>query len=82
MLLCHMPFSFLVVHSLDYWQFDTVLSGHVHGGQVRVPFFSLLSNYKIGKEDSLIGADYGPWSKAIYPAVSQEYIIQRIKSER
>ena len=62
LLLCHMPFSFLVVHSLDYWQFDTVLSGHVHGGQVRFPFFSLLSEYKIGKEDDTFPYWGGLWA--------------------
>ena len=62
MLLCHMPYSFLVAHSLEHWQFDTVLSGHVHGGQVRFPFFSLLSKYKTGKEDDTFPYWGGLWA--------------------
>ena len=51
MLLSHMPYSFLMCKGLDKWNFDTVLSGHVHGGQVRFPFFGLMSKYKFGQED-------------------------------
>ncbi len=37
-LLCHMPYSWIVQDSLDSWDVDLVLCGHVHGGQVRFPF--------------------------------------------
>lgn len=37
-LLCHMPYSWIVQDSLDSWDIDLVLCGHVHGGQVRIPF--------------------------------------------
>ena len=37
-LLCHLPYSWIVYDSLDSWDVDLVLCGHVHGGQVRIPF--------------------------------------------
>ena len=51
MLMNHMPYSFLVLQGLEDWKFDTVVSGHVHGGQLRFPFFAKLSKYKFGQED-------------------------------
>ena len=36
-LMCHMPYSWLARDALDGWDVDLVLSGHVHGGQVRFP---------------------------------------------
>lgn len=37
-LMCHMPYSWIVQGSLDSWDVDVVLCGHVHGGQVRIPW--------------------------------------------
>ena len=62
MLLCHMPYTFLVLKGLERWDFDTVLSGHVHGGQVRFPFFGLLSKYQTGKEDMKFPYWGGLWA--------------------
>lgn len=62
MLLCHMPHPFLTRESLEHWQFDTVLSGHVHGGQVRFPFFGLLSRYKVGKDSDRFPYWGGLWA--------------------
>lgn len=38
LLLCHMPASWLNSYSLYDWNIDVIFSGHVHGGQVRIPF--------------------------------------------
>lgn len=37
LLLCHMPAGMLLWSGLEKWNVDLVLSGHEHGGQVRLP---------------------------------------------
>lgn len=37
-LLSHMPEGLLLWKSMEQWDVDLVFSGHVHGGQVRIPF--------------------------------------------
>ena len=37
-LLSHMPEGLLLWKSMEYWDVDLVFSGHVHGGQMRLPF--------------------------------------------
>lgn len=37
-LLSHVPEGLLLWKSMEYWDVDLVFSGHIHGGQVRLPF--------------------------------------------
>ena len=37
MLLCHMPAGMLLWRGLEIWNIDLCLSGHEHGGQIRIP---------------------------------------------
>ena len=37
-LLSHVPEGLLLWKSMEHWEVDLVFSGHVHGGQVRLPF--------------------------------------------
>lgn len=37
-LLSHMPEGLLLWKSMEHWDVDLVFSGHVHGGQMRIPF--------------------------------------------
>ncbi|MDR0890032.1 MAG: metallophosphoesterase [Oscillospiraceae bacterium] len=38
-MLCHRPDSFIFFDAYKHWDIDLLLSGHTHGGLIRLPFF-------------------------------------------
>lgn len=53
-MMSHRPDSFIFGHAIDTWKIDLVVSGHAHGGQVRIPFVG-----------GLYGADQGWFPKYV-----------------
>lgn len=47
-LLSHVPEGLLLWKSMEHWDVDLVFSGHVHGGQVRIPFVGGLYDQEEG----------------------------------
>lgn len=47
-LLSHIPQGLLLWKSMEHWDIDLVFSGHVHGGQIRIPFIGGLYDQEEG----------------------------------
>lgn len=75
-MLSHRPDSFIFGHAAETWKIDLVVSGHAHGGQVRIP----------GK-GGLYGADQGWFPKYVdgihhFKTVKNMVITRGLGSDR
>ena len=75
-MMSHRPDSFIFGHAIDTWKIDLVVSGHAHGGQVRIPFVG-----------GLYGADQGWFPKYVdgihhFKAVKNMVITRGMGSDK
>ena len=63
LMMTHLPDSFIFGDAASYWDVDFVLSGHLHGGQVVVPFFG-----------GLYGGDQGWFPEYVHGMYEKENI--------
>ena len=75
-MMSHRPDSFIFGHAIDTWKIDLVVSGHAHGGQVRIPFVG-----------GLYGADQGCFPKYVdgihhFKAVKNMVITRGMGSDK
>lgn len=94
-------FEILIAHNPDYWKeyaawgADLVLSGHIHGGQVRLPFIGGLvapglrlfpryskGLYEQGQKKMIVSAGLGTHTMPFRVANPRELVIIELTGER
>lgn len=75
-MMAHRPDSFIFAEAADIWEIDLVLSGHLHGGQVVLPF---LGGLYAGDQGFFPEYDYGVFH---FEAVKAMIISSGLGSDR